>query len=60
MSELDRDNAKNIDDEEADDIEEIVDEIGQEVQVAEPTDRISLKTQLRAFFAKTCWILWSH
>ena len=42
--------AKNIDDEEADDIEEIVDEINQEVEVAEPTDRSSLQTQLRAFF----------
>ena len=42
MYELDRDNAKNIDDDETDDIEEIQDEIGQEVQVAEPTDRSSL------------------
>ena len=38
MSELDRDNAKSIDDDETDDIEEIEDEIDQEVQVAEPTD----------------------
>ena len=38
MSELDRDNAKSIDDEETDDIEEIEDEIEQNVQVAEPTD----------------------
>ena len=34
MSELDRDNAKSIDDDETDDIEEIQDEIDQEVQVA--------------------------
>ena len=50
MSELDRDNAKSIDDDETDDIEEIQDEIDQEVQVAEQTDRSSLQTQLRAFF----------
>ena len=36
--------------EETDHIEEIVDEIDQKVQVAEPTDRSSLQTQLRAFF----------
>ena len=35
MSELDQDNAKSIDDEETDDIEEIEDEIDQNVQVAE-------------------------
>ena len=50
MSELDGDNAKSIDDDETDDIEEIQDEIDQEVQVAEQTDRSSLQTQLRAFF----------
>ena len=50
MSELDRDNAKSRDDDETDDIEEIQDEIDQEVQVAEQTDRSSLQTQLRAFF----------
>ena len=50
MSELDRDNAKSIDDEETDDIEEIEDEIDQNVQVAEPTDRSSFQTQHRAFF----------
>ena len=50
MSELDRDNAKSIDDEETDCIEEIEDEIDQNVQVAEPTDRSSFQTQLRAFF----------
>ena len=50
MSELDRHNTKSIDDEETDDIEEIEDEIDQNVQVAEPTDRSSLQTQLRAFF----------
>ena len=50
MSELDRDDTKSIDDEETDDIEEIEDEIDQNVQVAEPTDRSSFQTQLRAFF----------
>ena len=50
MSELDRDNAKSTDDDVTDDIEEIEDEIDQEVQVAEPTDRSSLQTQLRVFF----------
>ena len=50
MSELDRDNAKSIDDDETDDVEEIQDEIDQEVQVAEQIDRSSLQTQLRAFF----------
>ena len=50
MSELDRDNAKSIDDEETDSIEEIEDEAGQNVQVAELTDRSSFQTQLRAFF----------
>ena len=50
MSKLDRDNAKSIDDDETDDIEEIQDEIDQEVQVAEETDRSSLQTQLRAVF----------
>ena len=50
MSELDRDNAKSIDDEETDSIEEIEDETDQNVQVAEPTDSSSFQTQLRAFF----------
>ena len=50
MSELDRDNAKTIDDAETDSIEEIEEDTDENVQVAEMTDRSSFQTQLRAFF----------
>ena len=50
MSELDRDNAKTIDDAETDSIEEIEEDTDENVQVAETTDRSSFQAQLRAFF----------
>ena len=50
MSELDRDNAKTLDDIESDSIEEIEEDTDETVQVAETTDRTSFQAQLRAFF----------
>ena len=50
MSELDRDNAKTLDDIESDSIEEIENDNDETVQVAEMTDRTSFQAQLRAFF----------
>ena len=43
MSELDRDNAKTIDDAETDSIEEIEEDTDENVQVAETTDRTSFQ-----------------
>ena len=50
MSELDRDGAKTLDDEDTDSIEEIVDDTDDQVTVAEPTDRTAFQAELRAFF----------
>ena len=50
MSELDRDNAKTLDDVETDSIEEIEEDTDETVQVAQMTDRTSFQAQLRAFF----------
>ena len=50
MSELDRDNAKTLDDEDTDSIEEIDNDTDEHVLVAEPTDRTTFQADLRAFF----------
>ena len=50
MSELGRDGAKTIDDEDTDSIEEIVDVTDDQVTVAEPTDCTVFQAELRAFF----------
>ena len=50
MSELDRDGAKTLDDEDTDSIEEINDDTDDQVLVAEPTDRATFQADLRAFF----------
>ena len=50
MSELDRDGAKTLDDEDTDSIEEINDDTDDQVLVAEPTDRTTFQADLRAFF----------
>ena len=50
MSELDRDGAKTLDDEDTDSIEEINDDTDDHVLVAEPTDRTTFQADLRAFF----------
>ena len=50
MSELDRDGAKTLDDEDTDSIEEINDDTDDHVLVAEPTDRTPFQADLRAFF----------
>ena len=44
MSELDRDNAKTIDDAETDSIEEIEEDTDENVQAAEMTERSSFQT----------------
>ena len=50
MSELDRDGAKTLDDEDTDSIETIVEDNDDQVTVAEPTDRTAFQAELRAFF----------
>ena len=50
MSELERDNAKTLDDVETDSIEAIEEDTDETVQVAEMMDRTSFQAQLRAFF----------
>ena len=50
MSELDRDGAKTLDDEDTDSIKEINDDTDDQVLVAEPTDRTTFQADLRAFF----------
>ena len=50
MSELDRDGAKTLDDEETDSIETIIEDNDDQVTVAEPTDRTAFQAELRAFF----------
>ena len=50
MSELDRDGAKTLDDEDTDSIEAINDNTDYHVLVAEPTDRTTFQADLRAFF----------
>ena len=50
MSELDRDGAKTLDDEDTDSIETIIEDTDDQVMVAEPTDRTAFQAELRAFF----------
>ena len=50
MSELDRDGAKSLDDEDTDSIETIIEDNDEEVTVAEPTDRTAFQAELRSFF----------
>ena len=50
MSELDRDGAKSLDDEDTDSIETIIEDNDEEVTVAEPTDRTAFQAKLRSFF----------
>ena len=50
MSELDRDGAKTLDDEDTDSIETIIEDNDDQVMVAEPTDRTAFQADLRSFF----------
>ena len=50
MSELDKDGAKTLDDEDTNSIEEINDDTDNIVLVAEPTDRATFQADLRAVF----------
>ena len=50
MSELDRDGAKTLDDEDTDSIETIIEDNDEQVTVAEPTDRTAFQAELRSFF----------
>ena len=50
MSELDRDGAKTLDDEDTDSIETIIEDNDDQVTVAEPTDRTAFQAELRSFF----------
>ena len=47
MSELDRDGAKTLDDEDTDSIETIIEDNDDQVTVAEPTDRTAFQAELR-------------
>ena len=49
MSELDRDGAKTLDDEDTDSIETIIEDNDEQVTVAEPTDRTAFQAELRSF-----------
>ena len=49
MSELDRDGAKALDDEDTDSIETIIEDNDEELTVAEPTDRTAFQAELRSF-----------
>ena len=50
MSELDRDGAKTLDDEDTDSIETIIEDNDDKVMVAEPTIRTAFQAELRSFF----------